>query len=154
IGPRVASASRMRSLIFLPILFVACSSTPSGGDDAGSQNDVVQQQEVLADAPSSVTFSYTPQWSTVSAVTVWGALGHASDWTAAFLTLTNDGTGTFKGSATLPPGQYLYVFKVVGDDAAGSGAAKYARFSIDPTNSAYQDCPTASPTYDANAPNP
>jgi len=138
--------------------FVACSSSPSDSGDAG--NDAAAQDVTVMDVsqtdasgPQSVTFSYTPQWGTVTAVSVLGAFNQTTDWTAPFLALTNDGTGTFKGTTMLPPGNYLYVFKVIGDDAATNGT-KYSRFAIDPQDTAFLPCPMASPTFDANNPNP
>lgn len=139
----------------------ACSPSNPIGDDAGpgndasssdvATNDVAQQQD---SGPGSVSFSYTPQWKGVTAVSVYGGFGQGTDWTAPLLSLTDDGTGTFKGATTLSAGQYLYVFKVVGDEEAGAQAAKYSRFAIDPTDSAYAPCPMESPTFDKNAPNP
>lgn len=132
---------------------IACSSSPST-DDAGrdAATDVTTNDVVANDGgPSTVSFAYTPSWTGVTAVSVLGGFGQTGDWTSPFLTLTNDGSGTFRGTASLAPGAYLYVFKIVGDDA---GPAKYSRYAIDPTVSAYAACPQASPTYDANNPNP
>jgi hypothetical protein len=146
-------------ILFTSIALAACSSNPStndGGTDASddvAQNDVAQN-DVAQDAPSTVTFSYTPQWSGVTAVSVYGGFGQSSDWTSPLLTLTDDGKGSFKGQTSLQQGQYAYVFKVVGDADAGSMAAKYARFAVDPSDSNVTPCPQASPTYDPNAPNP
>ncbi len=151
----------MRFFLTSLVTLIACSSTPATDDDGGTpdassdvaaNNDVTQPQDGAA--PSSVTFAYTPQWQGVMAVTVYGGFGESSDWTAPFVTLMDDGTGTFKGQATLAAGQYLYVFKVVGDAAAGTNAAKYPRFAIDPADPNVTPCPTSSPTYDANNPNP
>jgi hypothetical protein len=60
------------------------------------------------------TFCYRPQWSGVTAVEVYGGFGQATDWTDAFLTLTNDGSGTFTGTTALADGTYPYVFKAQG----------------------------------------
>ena len=133
---------------------IACSSSSStddGGTDA-SPDDVAANDVVTSDAgPTTVSFSYKPSWTGVTAVSVLGGFGLSGDWTSPFLALADDGTGTYRGSATLAPGQYLYVFKVVGDDAA---SAKYSRYAIDPNVSTFAACPQASPTFDANAPNP
>lgn len=102
---------------------------------------------------NTVTFKYVPSWIGVKTVTVLGAFGTAMDWKQPFVTLADDGKGTFTGTATLPAGQYLYVFKVTGDSAAAQ-PAMYARYAIDPGNPAYADCPADSPTFDKNAPNP
>jgi len=152
----------MRLVIAFAALLVggyACSSNPNsddGGTDSSTDttNDV-QGQDAANDvaAPVTVTFTYTPQWTTVTAVTVYGGFGQSTDWTAPFASLTNSGSGTFTGTASLPPGQYLYVFKVTGDDAATNGT-KYSRFSLDPADSAFAPCPTQSPTYSAIDPNP
>jgi Carboxypeptidase regulatory-like domain len=140
----------------------ACSSTTPSNDDGGtdaqtsdSSNDVALQQETGSDAgPQTVTFSYTPEWTTVSAVSVYGGFGQSTDWMMPLLTLNDNGSGTFTGTAQLPAGQYLYVFKVVGDDAAGNKSATYSRYSFDPSSAGYAACPMASPTYDAKNPNP
>jgi hypothetical protein len=50
----------------------------------------------------------------VTSVEVYGGFGQSTDWTMPFLTLTNDGSGTFTGSATLATGTYPYVFYVTG----------------------------------------
>ncbi len=104
-----------------------------------------------ATAPThAVTFSYRPSWKGVKSVEVLGAFGQATDWTQAFVTLTDDGTGTFTGSApAVADGHHLYIFKVTGDEAAG-GAAKadiFDRLAIDPSNPAFVVCPEASPAY-------
>ncbi len=149
----------MRFFFLSSAILFACSGSSPSTDDAGadastndaSTNDVVQPQDA---GGSVVTFSYKPQWSGVNAVSVYGAFGQSTDWTAPFVTLADDGTGTYKGQATLPNGEYLYVFKVVGDVDAGTNAAKLSRFAIDPANSAFSACPAQSPTYDAMNPNP
>jgi len=152
----------MRLFFFssVALALMACSSSGGTGDDAGppdtGTSDVTTSDVVVPDSggPGAVTFAYAPQWSGVTAVTVWGGFGQSTDWTAPFLTLTNDGSGRFVGQATLPAGQYLYVFQVTGDDDAGNKSATYKRFAIDPADSDYAPCPSQSPTYDANAPNP
>ncbi|HEY1958333.1 MAG TPA: carboxypeptidase regulatory-like domain-containing protein [Polyangiaceae bacterium] len=161
-GSTVALGTGMRLFFFsaVAVAMLACSPS-SGTDDAGpadtgtsdvTTNDVVVPSD--GGGPSTVTFAYTPQWSGVTAVTVFGGFGQATDWTAPFATLTSDGKGGFTAQAKLPSGQYLYVFKVVGDADAGTNAAKYPRFAIDPSDSDFAPCPSESPTYDANNPNP
>ena len=153
---------RMRFSLVFAVVAVACSPSSPSSDDAGTDasaqdvapSDVTPQPDAGDGGGSLVGFSYTPQWSGVKAVSVYGGFGQGTDWTAPFLTLTDDGSGTFKGQATLPNGQYAYVFKVVGDADAGTNAAKYPRYAIDPADSLFVACPTASPTYDPNAPNP
>lgn len=101
----------------------------------------------------AVTFSYRPSWKGVKSVEVLGAFGQVTDWTLAFVTLTDDGTGTFTATApAVAVGHHLYVFKVRGDEAAG-GAAKadtLERFAIDPSNPAFVVCPEASPASSAS----
>jgi hypothetical protein len=101
----------------------------------------------------TVTFSYTPQWSGVTKVEVVGGFGQATDWskTASLVTLGGSG-GAYSGTATLPQGTYLYVFRVTGD-AQAPNPATYARYAVDPLNTAWAACPAQSPTYskiDAN----
>ena len=105
----------------------------------------------IPDAPTldTVVFSYTPSWSGVQTVEVWGGFGTATDWTAPFLTLAASGSA-FAGSTTIAPGTYTSVFMVVGDDAAATAKqATYPRYAVDPTESSYTACPSISPTYDA-----
>ena len=45
------------------------------------------------------------------------------------------------------------MFKVTGDEAAATPDV-FARYTIDPQNPAFADCPAESPTFDKNAPNP
>jgi len=127
-------------------------TTDSGaGSDAMTAND--SAAPVDAGAPVAVTFSYTPQWPGVQKVEVVGGFGQSTDWskTASLLTLTASGS-TYSGTAMLPAGVYLYVFRVTGD-ASAVPAATYARYAVDPLDTAFAACPPASPTYskiDAN----
>jgi hypothetical protein len=91
----------------------------------------------------------------VNKVEVVGGFNQASDWskTQSLVTLADDGMGTWKGSAMLPSGTYLYVFRVTGDDDT-TQAAKFVRYAIDPLQPSFADCPMQSPTFDKNAPNP
>ena len=141
----------MRSRLAYFLVFAACSSShPSAQPDATADVDAAPD----ATASELVTFSYTPSWDGVVSVEVLGAFGQSSDWTAPLVTLTKQGA-TFTGAAMLPDGQYAYVFHVVGDGAAGTTkAATYSRYAIDPAQSAYVACPSASPTYSAMVANP
>jgi hypothetical protein len=65
-------------------------------------------------ASGQADFCYRPEWGSVTSVEVYGGFGQSTDWTMPFLTLTNDGSGTFTGSATLATGTYPYVFYVTG----------------------------------------
>ncbi len=61
------------------------------------------------------SFCYRPQWSGATGVDVYlSSHGLSTDWNAPFATLTNDGSGTFTGTATLADGTYPYVFQVHG----------------------------------------
>jgi len=101
-----------------------------------------------------VTFSYTPQWDGVKKVEVVGGFGMSSDWskTESLVTLSASGS-TWSGTAMLPPGVYLYVFRVTGD-AQATDPDTYARYSLDPLETAWAACPMQSPTYSAVDSNP
>jgi hypothetical protein len=150
-------------------------SDSGSGTDSGSGHDAAQDASVKPDAPAdaatdsmgtpdapsdgggmhTVTFSYTPEWTGATAVTVIGGFGQSTDWMPGtpFLTLTSDGKGGFTGTAELATGTYLYVFQVTGDTAAADPTT-FQRYVIDPTEPDYDACPAASPTYDKNDPNP
>jgi hypothetical protein len=125
----------------------------SGADAPSSTGDGAAPSQDAAPATSTVTFSYTPAWSGVVDVEVVGGFGQASDWTQPLASLTKGAGGTFTGTATLPAGQYLYVFKVTGDDASAQ-KDKLVRYAIDPSVPAWAACPSTSPTYNKNEPNP
>ena len=122
--------------------------------DAGTAIDGATTNDADA-TPQHVTFRYAPAWSGVTAITIIGGFGRASDWTAAqpFATLKDDGTGTFTGTVDLAPGNYLYVFRVTGDDASATPTT-YARYAMDPASAAFDACPSQSPTFSALAANP
>lgn len=107
-------------------------------------------------APRPLTFSYRPSWKGVKTVEVLGAFGQATDWKKPFITLADDGSGTFTGTApALANGHYAYLFRTVGDEAGGAAKADtLAHFIIDPTDSAFAPCPAGAPTYSAIVPNP
>jgi hypothetical protein len=115
---------------------------PDGGEDGG-----------VDAGPSEVTFSYSPAWPGVTAVSVVGGFGQTTDWKKAFLTLAGDG-GVWTGTASLLPGDYLYLFQVTGD--ADATPMTMQRYAVDPDDSAYQVCPTGTPTVPtaASDPNP
>ena len=134
------------------------TSDVTGDAAVDSSSDVPSEAAVDASTNADagtpmVMFSYHPQWSGVTAVTVIGAFGRSDDWTMPFATLTNDGTGTFTAMATVPPGDHMYLFKVTGDEATATPTT-YSRYAIDPTNAATSACPMASPSFTAAAPNP
>ncbi len=137
---------------------VAPTPTPDGGGQSDTSTppaDGSPAQDAPLDtaAPGSVTFAYAPAWKGATKVEVYGAFGTATDWKQPFTTLADNGSGTFTGTAAVPPGQFPYVFKVTGDEAAAKPDT-YARFTVDPGNPAFVPCPAESPTFDKNAPNP
>jgi hypothetical protein len=60
------------------------------------------------------SFCYRAQWAGVTSVDVFGGFGKATDWTTPFVSLTNDGTGTFTATTPLASGSYPYVFETHG----------------------------------------
>jgi hypothetical protein len=136
-------------------LAVAChgSDNNSMTDAAGTTDGSAISPDALYTDP--VAFTYKPGWSGVQSVDVIGAFGQGSgvDWVTPIATLTEGSDGSFSGSAMVPAGTYPYLFHVVGDAAAGSGSATYARYSLDDTVSEYEACPAGSPTAGAD-PNP
>ncbi len=130
------------------------ASDASGAGDVGAIEASSEAGEQEAAAPVSVTFSYSPQWDGVKKVEVVGGFGQSTDWskTESLVTLTASGS-TYSGTASLPPGTYLYLFRVTGDVAAADPAT-YERYAVDPLDTAYAACPMASPTYSAIDANP
>lgn len=129
------------------------TSNDGGGGDSGTATDS-GTSPTDAGAPVSVTFAYTPQWPGVTKVEVVGGFGQSTDWskTASLLTLTASGN-TYSGTAMLPPGQYLYLFRVTGDASAATPAT-YQRYAVDPLQPGFASCPAASPTYSKIDDNP
>jgi hypothetical protein len=125
-----------------------------GGDDGGGAPDAASTSDSGGGGtPVTVTFSYTPQWSGVTKVEVVGGFGLASDWskTESLVTLAASGS-TYSGTASLPQGTYLYVFRLTGD-AQAPNSSTYARYGVDPLNTSFAPCPSQSPTFskvDAN----
>jgi hypothetical protein len=123
-----------------------------GGDSATSDAAASDSGAPPEDtgAPVAVTFAYTPQWDGVKKIEVIGGFGASSDWskTASLVTLAAPGGagGAWTGSAMLPPGTYLYLFRVTGD-AASSTPATYERYAVDPLDEAFAPCPAESPSY-------
>jgi hypothetical protein len=106
-----------------------------------------------ATTPHTASFAFRPSWKGVTSVEVYGAFGQATDWKSPFLTLTDAGDGTFRGaSGAIASGQYAYVFKITGDDAAMP--TTLARYGIDPANSSFVACPAEAPTYSKTVSNP
>jgi hypothetical protein len=124
---------------------LAIGTDAATGADGGTET---------TDAGGNLAFSYHPSWAGVSMVTVWGQFGNANDWKAPFLTLNSDGSGTFSGSADLPPGTYPYILQATGDADGPDGGAATKRYVVDPTSAGLTACPAASPTYQAGVMNP
>lgn len=126
-------------------LLVACGSNAANPSPDATADSV--------DAPTPTAFSFTPGWAGVTSVTVVGApVGASGPWTTlATLTATGD---AFTGTAALAPGEYDYLFQIVGDADAGGKAATYARNAIDPTSAAYEACPADAPSYSSQVANP
>jgi hypothetical protein len=169
----------MPSATLRSLFFVACSASVavavacSGSSSDGSSPATTPPTEAAApeppaeaspgteagppDAgpPQAVTFSYTPSWKGVKTVEVYGAFGQGTDWTAPFVTLADAAaTGTFTAtSPALPSGQYAYVFKVTGDEAAAM-PSKLVHYAVDPSLSAFVACPVGAPTYSKTVANP
>jgi hypothetical protein len=159
-----------------PVIAIACSgSSASSGatssfdasadvgsakpDAGGSLVDSGAPETGLPvpDAPSgqleTVSFSYTPGWTGVVSVAVLGGFGQSEDWMSPLVTLTANDQGQYTGTAQLPAGTYPYIYEVTGDSAA-SKPSKYMRYVVDPADPTVVPCPTTSPTYDPNNPNP
>ena len=123
------------------------------GDSGAAETSAAEASGDTGGAPVTVTFAYAPQWSGVTKVEVVGGFNMASDWskTESLVTLTASGS-TFSGTASLPPGTYLYVFRVTGDtQSVPTGTARY---TLDPLDTSFAPCPTQSPTYSKVDPNP
>jgi hypothetical protein len=140
-----SSSGEANNAATTPPVEAAAPAPTSAGPETGPPD---------ADAPQAVTFSYRPSWKGVKTVEVFGAFGQATDWTAPFVTLADSGSGTFTATApALPSGQYAYVFKVTGDEAAAA-PAKLVHYALDPSTSAFLACPVGAPTYSKTVSNP
>src|SRR5690242_225074 len=82
-----------------PDLGVAPDLSSGGGGDMAMNGGAD-----LSGGLESVTFSYRPAWQGVTSVGVIGAFGTSDDWDKAkpYLTLTDDGSGNYTGTAMLP----------------------------------------------------
>jgi hypothetical protein len=132
---------------------VACGSNGSTTTDApGNTTDAPPSPD--ASNLMQVAFTYIPDWNGVVSVDVIGGFGQTTDWTAPLVSLTDNGDGTFGGTAMVPPGTYPYLFQVTGDNSAGGSAqsAMFARYSLDQAVTEWEQCP-AGPTA-GNDPNP
>jgi hypothetical protein len=82
-----------------------------------------------------VGFCFRPGWAGVTGVDVYGGFGQASDWKMPFLTLADDGTGTFVGQTAVADGTYPYMFRAHG---AVDGLVKDGQYLLDPENPSFQ----------------
>ena len=133
-------------LASLAVLLAGCGSSASSPPDAAPDTAPTPDAAIPIDASELTTFSYTPSWAGVTSVEVIGAFNQSADWTTPLVTLTGS-AGTFTGSVQLPPGQYAYLFHVVGDTNAGAAAATFSRYALDPASATAVACPEASPTF-------
>src|SRR5438067_4052514 len=151
------------------LLVAACGSdragggappdAPAGGSDA-SAIDAATSPLALACAATSATwapnpcptqigvhghayFCFRPQWPGVTSVDVYGGFhGDATDWTQPFVSLVDDGTGTFTGSAALADGSYPYMFRVHG---AADHLVRDGMYFNDQTNPSFVPSPPQAP---------
>jgi hypothetical protein len=95
----------------------------------------------MAPCPSrgNSTFAYQPAGPGVTGVEVYGGFGLTGDWKQPLMTLTQGPDGTFTGTATLPDGQYSYLYRVQG--------GKFGYWFVDPLNSDRVGCPAGAPIY-------
>ncbi|HTR56214.1 MAG TPA: hypothetical protein VMJ10_36320 [Kofleriaceae bacterium] len=135
-------------------LLAACGSdhAASSQPDAAAPEGPDAAIDAAASGDQTVTFTYTPSWSGVTSVDVLGGFGMSSDWSSPLVSLTASGD-TWTGTVQLPPGQYLYILHVVGD-ADAKNPTTLERYAVDPAQSAFALCPSASPTYSSKDPNP
>ena len=100
----------------------------------------------LTSTHGQASFCYRPQWPGVTSVDVYlSQNGQASDWSAPFLSLTDDGSGTFTGTKSIPDSAtgYPYVFKVQGDtDGVMKGLTPYLNDQLNPS---FTPAPTGCP---------
>ena len=127
----------------------------STGNDSAIDVSVGDHQIVPPPKLEHVAFRYTPSWKGAQTVSVVGGFNLTGDWNALLplVGLTDDGTGTFNGTVDLPAGDYLFLFRVVGDPAAASPTT-FVRYALDPASADAFPCPKQSPTYDVKTPNP
>jgi hypothetical protein len=99
---------------------------------------------VVAGTHGHAAFCFRPEWSGATGVDVYlSANGVAGDWSAPFTTLTNDGSGTFTGTATLADGTYPYVFRVHG---SADGLVRDGEYLSDQENPQFVPPPTGCPS--------
>ncbi|MEP7124992.1 MAG: hypothetical protein ABJE95_28945 [Byssovorax sp.] len=141
----------------------SASTTGSGGSGgAGAGGNGTTSSSVSSASSSAGTggssdqamFRYVPAWSGVTAVTVIGGFGLATDWDPKqpYATLTQGADGAWTAPVSLPDGSYPYLFRVTGDIADGDPA--FNRYAMDGAASSFVACPAGSPTYSMTNSNP
>jgi len=159
----------MRSIFATALFVIGCGSdhaATSADASAGADAPV----DAAADAPASVLalscaatgsatfapnpcpapsgasghadFCFRPQWPGVTGVDVYGGFGQATDWTQPFVSLTDDGSGTFTGSATIANGDYPYLFRVHG---TADNLVRDGQYLLDQTNASFVPAPAQAP---------
>lgn len=93
-------------------------------------------------ASGQVSFCFRAQWPGVTSVDVIGGFGQSGDWSTPFVSLKNDGTGTFTGTASLPNGSYPYLFRATG---SADGIFKTSAVLLDQEATQFEPPPPASP---------
>ncbi|HEY1557434.1 MAG TPA: hypothetical protein VGF94_21510 [Kofleriaceae bacterium] len=93
-------------------------------------------------ADGHADFCFRPQWPGVTSVDVYGGFGQATDWTQPYVSLTNDGSGTFTGGAALVDGSYPYLFRVHG---TVDNLVKNGQYLLDQTNASFVPAPAQAP---------
>jgi hypothetical protein len=98
-------------------------------------------------SPTHASFCFRAMWPGVTSVDVYGGFGTSSDWMRPLLSLHDDGTGMFSGTATLAAGSYPYLFRVTSGGA--DGLVPRGQYVNDQSNPAHVASPPGSPTYSA-----
>jgi hypothetical protein len=94
-------------------------------------------------AAGQVSFCYRPQWAGVTSVDVYGGFtGTASDWKTSFLSLKDDGSGTFTGTTSLANGTYPYMFRTGG---SADNLVTTTHYFLDQYNPAFVPPPAGAP---------
>lgn len=137
-------AATIVSLLALPAL-ASCGGGDTSGGTGGSTGGGGGTGGQGTGGPK-VELSYSPGWPGVTSVTVIGSFGATGAWDPKkpYLTLKDDGSGTWRGSAAIPDGKYEYLFVVSGDAA---GPADTSRYVLDPLRATVVPCPAGSPTF-------
>lgn len=136
-----------RGLAIALVLAGACSASCGGSDStSGSGGGSGTTTTTSSLSGPSVELSYTPGWPGVTSVVVIGDFGAAGAWDPKqpFLTLADDGTGTWRGTASVPEGEHAFLFAVNGDAEAPADTSRYV---LDPLRSKVIPCPAGSPTF-------